>query len=311
MNVIRAQLELSSKCNFKCVTCRHGYSDYGSNMPDDICDMLCEDVIPFIKILEIQGTGESLLYPRTGEIIQKAAKHGAEITLITNGSLLKEPLLSLLVKTRVQLVISLDGPNSTVFSMHRPIGNFDNIINNIAKLQEIRTQNGCEGFTLVVNMVLTQLNCTDIPEMISLLSNLGVDHLFVSEVRECMPDKNTWDKLNLASVNSTSEFSSMINECKLLARQKNIGFSFNANKMTNRIQKRICEAPWKHIFVAADGDVSVCCELPLVFGNLKEQSLEDILHGSKLFQFQSDMLNGNYDKHCLNCCLSWGLPYSE
>ena len=308
MKVTRAQLELSSKCNFKCITCRHGYFNYGRNMPDNICDLLRTELLPGLKTLELQGTGESLLCPQTEIMIKAASEHGIETILITNGSLLDEPLMNKLVEANTQLVVSLDGSNSETYSLHKPIGSFEKIIDNITKLREIRSLNKRSGFSLVVNMVLTSLNREDIPGMIKLLSELKVDYLFVSEVRECMPDKDAWERLSLISSSSSPEFLGMIEQCKSLARQCGIGFAFNPNVKPTGLKKRVCEAPWKHIFVSADGNVSVCCELPIAFGNLKEQNLVDIINGDKLTQFRNDMLVGNYDNHCLNCCLPWGLP---
>lgn len=309
MNIKRAQIEVSSRCNYKCITCKHGYYEYGQDLPSSICDMLIKDVLPGLDVLELQGTGESLLSDMTGRFVRAAAENNTEVTLITNGSLLTDEIMSVLVSAGTQLVISLDGSNKNTYKVHRPIGSFDKVIKNIQRLNQIRNSTPPTGFSIVVNMVLTQLNRTDIPGMIELLSSLGVDFLFVSEVRECMPDLEVWNSLNLLSESSTSVFKSMILECESLAKKKGIGFAFNPNIKPSGIRKPVCEAPWKHIFISSNGDVSVCCELSNVFGNLNRQSLAEILSGEELKTFRDEMLQGNYDKHCLNCCLPWGLPY--
>lgn len=309
MNIQRAQIEISSRCNFKCITCKHGYYEYGQDLPSDICDMLIEDVLPGLKALELQGTGESLLSDMTGRLVMAASENNTEVTLITNGSLLTDQIMELLVLAGTQLVVSLDGSNKEIYKAHRPVGNFDTVIKNIRRINEIRKMTLSTGFSIVVNMVLTQLNRSDIPDMIELLSSLGVDFLFVSEVRECMPDSKVWSSLNLLSESFTPAFKSMILECENLAKRKGIGFSFNPNIKPNGVKKTACEAPWKHIFVSSNGDVSVCCELSKPFGNLNMQNLADILYGEELQKFRDNMLSGQYDQHCLNCCLPWGLPY--
>lgn len=309
MSITRAQIELSSKCNFRCITCRHGYFDYGENMTDFVCDILRTNILPGLKVLELQGTGESLLSSQSETMIKIAAEYGTEVTLITNGSLLDERMITELVKAEAQLVVSLDGSNSEIFSLHRPVGNFGRIIDGITTLREIRMRNKPNKFSLVVNMVLTQLNYEDLPSMIDLLSNLGVDFLFVSEVRECMPDKGVWERLNLQSVSHSMEFKNMIHRCEEFSKQRGIGFAFNPNIKPDGIKKRLCEAPWKHIFVSANGDVSICCELSVAFGNLNDRGLDEILNCNELTHFRNEMLAGNYDIHCQNCCLPWGLPY--
>lgn len=309
MSISRAQIELSSRCNFKCITCKHGYSEYGEDLSFAVCDMLINDVLPGLDVLELQGTGESLLCTRTRDFIKAASANNVEITLITNGSLLDDDIIKELVMAGTQLVLSLDGSNETLYAKHRPIGNFSKIIGNIERLNTIRQMNATTGFSLVVNMVLTKLNCNDIPEMINILSKLKVDYLFVSEVRECMPDSKVWGNINLLAESASLEFKAKIEDCKLLAKNKGISFGFNPNTKPNGIKKNICEAPWKHIFVSANADVSVCCELGTVFGNLYKHTLSEILSNENLFKFRSNMINGNYDNHCITCCLPWGLPY--
>lgn len=309
MNIKRAQVEMSSRCNYKCITCKHGYCEYGEDLPADICDMLIKDVLPDLDVLELQGTGESLLSTWTRDFINAATQSNTEVTLITNGSLLTEKIMDELVSAGIQLVISLDGSNEEIYKAHRPVGNFNKVIENMKRLNSIRNANLSSKFSLVVNMVLTTLNCTDILDMIHLLNGLGANYLFVSEVRECMPDPEIWNTLNLLSDSSTPEFKDMIAKCEMVAKRAGIGFAFNPNIKPKGIQKAVCEAPWKHIFVSANGDVSVCCELSKTFGNLNRQGLSEILCSKALKKFQDEMLQGNYDQHCLNCCLPWGLPY--
>lgn len=309
MNIKRAQIEVTSRCNFKCITCKHGYCEYGEDLSESICDSLIKEVIPGLDMLELQGTGESLLCDTTKKFVYAAAENDTEVTLITNGSLLTEAMMNLLILTGAQLVISLDGPDKKTYSAHRPVGNFELIIQKIRRINEIRNSISYTGFSIVVNMVLTRLNQNEIPNMIKLLSDMGVDFLFVSEVRECMPDAKTWNKINLLSLSSKAEFKSMISKCEELAREKGIGFAFNPNIKPNGIKKKACKAPWEHIFVSSNGDVSVCCELEKSFGNLHQKSLFEILSDKTLQDFQNNMLNGLYDPHCLNCCLAWGLPY--
>lgn len=309
MNIKRAQIEVTSRCNFKCVTCKHGYNEYGEDLPTSICNSLIKEIIPGLDMLELQGTGESLLCDTTEKFIYAAAENGTEVTLITNGSLLTEEMMKLIISAGTQLVISFDGPDKETYSAHRPVGNFELIVQNIQRINEIRNSTSYTGFSIVVNMVLTQLNQNEIPNMIKLLGDIGVDFLFVSEVRECMPDSEVWNKVNLLSRSLEADFQSMISNCEKLARQKGIGFAFNPNVKPNGIKKKACEAPWNHIFVSSNGNVSVCCELTKSFGNLHQNSLSEILSNEALHAFQYNMLNGLYDPHCLNCCLAWGLPY--
>lgn len=309
MIIKRAHIEVSGRCNYKCITCKHGYEDYGEDLSPDICDLLIKDVIPYLDTLELQGTGESLLNPEVIRLIQAAINFDTDVLLITNGSLLTETHMNLLVLAGAQVVISLDGSNEVMYRVHRPVGNFERVIGNIRRLNKIRHSMPDRGCSIVINMVLTQLNVSDLPNMIELLSGLGVDYLFVSEVRQCMPDLAIWNRLNLLSQSHTQTFQSMIEECNSLAHNRGLGFSFNPYVKPSGIKKAVCVSPWEHVFIFANGDVSVCCELSQVFGNLHQNSLDEILSGEAITLFRKRMLKGEYDDDCLNCCLPWGLPY--
>ena len=60
----RLHLELTSRCNYKCITCKHGYVNYGEDLDDNILEIILNELMPHLKELELQGTGESLLSSR-------------------------------------------------------------------------------------------------------------------------------------------------------------------------------------------------------------------------------------------------------
>lgn len=304
----RAHIELTSRCNFKCLTCKHGYTEYGEDLDDTICDELISNVIPNLKEIELQGTGEALLSKNFPKIFQAAVlNQQCRIILITNGALLTGELIEKMVLANMQLVVSLDGPDACTFAQHRPVGDFMTVIRNMKRIQELRLQRGNPKFSFVVNMVVTKWNYQKISSMIDLLSSIGVDYLFASEVRECMPDKQTWDKLRLDNIEDRESFSSLIESFAVKATKCGLGFKFNSLCQNKPLKKANCVSPWKHIFIYANGDISVCCELNNAFGNMSNNSLKEIWNSEKLNQFRNDMIFKNFDCHCLNCCLPWGL----
>jgi radical SAM protein with 4Fe4S-binding SPASM domain len=305
----RIQIELTSKCNFKCLTCKHGFEDYGEHLDDKVCDVVCYDIIPYSKEIELQGTGESLLSPHFHRVLNTAIQHSCYVILITNASLLNDDLINKFISANMQLIVSLDGANANTFSLHRPIGSFSDIINNLSKIVRYKVNHSCSNFSLVVNMTVTKLNYREIPQMIELLSSLGIDYLFASEVRECMPDRTIWDSFRLDNIKDRAEFDTKIKQYAELAQTHELGFSFNPYLQEKKLKKKICPSPWKHLFVKANGDISVCCELNNYFGNLKTDTIQEIWNNTNLNAFRNEMLLGVYNRHCLNCCLSWGLPY--
>jgi MoaA/NifB/PqqE/SkfB family radical SAM enzyme len=57
----RLHLELTSRCNYNCIICKHGYREIGNNISNRLKDVIIDELIPNASLLELQGTGESLL----------------------------------------------------------------------------------------------------------------------------------------------------------------------------------------------------------------------------------------------------------
>lgn len=306
----RVHVELTSRCNFKCLTCKHGYESYGEDLDDDVCDVLVNEIIPNLKEIELQGTGESLLSHNFSKVFNAAIESkNCRLILITNASLLTDEYIEKMVESNMQLVVSLDGSDIETFKMHRPIGIFEIVIKNLYKIQAHREKIGNTDFSFVINTVVTRKNLKKLRNMIDLASNIGVDYLFASEVRECMPNKRMWDEFRLDNYENREQLNKLIIECKEYAKGKNVGFNFNPYLEEKAQKKKVCISPWKHIFIFANGDVSVCCELNKKFGNIKADGFKNIWNSEKLNDFRNNMLFQDYDKHCLECCLPWGITY--
>lgn len=65
-------------------------------------------------------------------------------------------------------------------------------------------------------------------------------------------------------------------------------------------QTRDCLDPWKMAFVKADGSVALCCwSLPV--GNIKQGTLNQILHGEPARDMRRGLLTGHMPGECVRC----------
>ena len=64
-----------------------------------------------------------------------------------------------------------------------------------------------------------------------------------------------------------------------------------------------CILPWIHIYANADGSVLPCCigDYRMHMGNVRDQSIEEILNGPKYKEMRSKMLKGEKCKECSAC----------
>ena len=235
----RLHIEVTSRCNFKCLTCKHGFVNYGNDMSETILKTVIEELLPYANEIEMQGTGESLLSPNFNRLYDATKQYpNIKKILITNASLISEEQINDFVRNNMELIVSLDGASFDSYRLNRPVGDFGKIMSTLKRIGEEREKNGNSKFSYIINMVATRENFHCIAELINLAKQIGVDFVHISEVRECMPDKSTWDRLNLDQCDERSIFETYVSNCAILAKETGVGFSFNPYEKRNQIKKK-------------------------------------------------------------------------
>jgi MoaA/NifB/PqqE/SkfB family radical SAM enzyme len=86
----------------------------------------------------------------------------------------------------------------------------------------------------------------------------------------------------------------------LMFKIKNKKMNNNSNGLwLNRNSKKICYNPWTHFEVNnPNGDVTMCCDVPTVLGNVNEQSIEEIWNGQKYQRMRRMMFDRGAEAVC-------------
>jgi len=72
----------------------------------------------------------------------------------------------------------------------------------------------------------------------------------------------------------------------------------------NKEGRRICYNPWTHFEVNnTNGDVTMCCDVGTVLGNVNKQSIKSIWNSEEYQQIRKQMYNDGADKMCGSNCL--------
>lgn len=181
-NPVYVRIKPTNKCNHNCSYCHYKNSylsldDYNplEEIPREkmIETIGCFDELG-VKAVTFSGGGEPLLYPYIEEAIDLINTIGIDMSIITNGSLLKGNKAKLLAKSK-WVRISIESTNDREYCRIRGIkaGAFDNLCNNISDFSKIKNDT-CE---LGVNVVVNDSNCHEILEMSKLMKSLGVNHV--------------------------------------------------------------------------------------------------------------------------------------
>lgn len=289
IKVNRVRLEASSACQLRCPVCPTGQGETKVNVCrtgflrfDDFRKFL--DLNGSIKEIELSNWGEVFLNPDLPAIIEYAYRSNVRIT-ISNGANLNHVTndsLKALVKYGVkELVIALDGASHETYSTYRIGGNFDNVIDNINAINDLKKKYRSEYPSLIWQYIVFGHNENDITEARALAKSLNM---------EFSP-----------KLNAVPDYSPVRDVAKVLQE---------TNMKSTRVQDdwgtSICNQLWLSPQINWDGTILGCCHNSwATFGlNAFENNLDQCVNSEAMI-YAREMLKGEVssrvDIPCTTC----------
>ena len=189
----KVYIEPTTKCNLNCKMCfRHTWFD------EPICDLSLED---YRRVLETMpssvetiffgGMGEPLFHKDILQMVRLAAQTGAEVELLTNGTLLSETMIHGLLDAGLgRLWISIDDleTNSSINAFsdggsldHSGHNHSGLVLSNIRLLNKIR-QKSINGISLGITFVAMKSNVHQLAKLPFFIAQHLVDEVNVSNI---------------------------------------------------------------------------------------------------------------------------------
>ena len=169
---------LIRRCN---LTCKHCYSISADvNFPGELGTAQIQSVMHDLRkfgvpVLILSG-GEPLLHPDIYEISHYAKSLGFYVGLSTNGTLIDEEQISHIADIGYDYVgISIDGIQPTHDAFRQKNGAFD------ASMHAIRLCHNA-GIKVGMRFTPTQHNANELPQLLKIMDDEGVDKLYVSHL---------------------------------------------------------------------------------------------------------------------------------
>lgn len=188
------RIKPTNRCNHNCNYChyKNSYLDLDEFNPLDeiprekMLEIVADMKDMGVKAVTFSGGGEPLLYPYIEETMQAILDAGIELSIITNGSLLKGKKAEILAKAK-WVRISIESISDEAYCRIRGIkkDSFKELCENIANFAEIK-DDSCE---LGINVVVNNENYTEIRQMAELMKSLGANHVKFAP----LVSNNTWD----------------------------------------------------------------------------------------------------------------------
>lgn len=190
---VNLNLESTLGCNLECVMCGShlsGVTKMRRSMDEELLARVEKQVVSGIEELSLTVAGEPFLTPRLPQFVAVAERHGAELSLNTNATLLKDTgLVRRVMRQSSVLRFSVDGATAKTYEAIRVKSDFGTVIENIELVVRIRDElPRNERPRLVMCMVLMRDNVHELVEMVRLADRLGLDRLDVAHVTVLVPE---------------------------------------------------------------------------------------------------------------------------
>jgi len=265
-------LELTRKCNLKCVYCQKSKSTIESMDLTWNTFSKIKEHIKDIRNVCLCGMGEQFIHPHIYDIIE--ALHDKNIIIISNGTI-KIDFDKLRTYDHIQNIsFSVDGHNEETIRKNCSGYLFDNLIYNLEQLSNMDNINVSINYLINHNNIDTTLEMVDFCQKHSIQ---GFNMLIPSTDKEWI----------------------MENSSKVLTINKRLKETFREiGILYGEVGRKQCDYEDSVIpYISSEGDVRTCCchthYVPFV-GNLKNKNYDELLLTKRYKKFTS----GVFCEHC-------------
>ena len=251
---VMLQIEVTSRCNFKCSYCIvHNGTE--KEKPKDMSMDLFRRVLdrfPRSFYLQLHGQGEPLLHPQLESMVTLAEKQRRFCSLVTNGSLWTEKKSKALLEAGVDVIaFSLDLEDPTIMEADRKGLHYEKVARTIQRV--IRWRDEIRPLTAVGVSAVFKKTLLDHPAELQAhvkrLDDLGIDFLFAGPLAGTESYRERYPLKHLREVIPPGE------------RRKLIPFPTHCavyeTPSTNFVRGR-CLWPWMALYINYDGRISYC-----------------------------------------------------
>ena len=297
-------LELTNLCNLHCTTCPREYN-YGKEMNKGVMKLeqakkIIDEVCPYIDSIGLTGMGETLLFKEMNEIVDyiQSKNKGIIISFSTNAVLPNFiDIVRPLINKVATIQISIDGLNN-IYEAIRLNAKFNILDENLRELSSLCKNTSTE---LMLNMVVTKENYTQMSDMVSYTQEIGIKYLNLTLFNLSAVTDIPIDYYDFYhSKNFTDALQKLENTIK---ENPQVIVSQWDYKSKNGFRK--CSYPWTHYYISWDGFVVPCCAKPfpkeLNFGNIFADKFISILNNDLYRNFRQMWFENQTPDFCKKC----------
>jgi MoaA/NifB/PqqE/SkfB family radical SAM enzyme len=286
-------LEPAFGCNYRCFFCMHG-SDTGVKpvfLTPAVFERL-KPVVDQVAHIHLTGLGEPLLNPHLADYMTYFRDAGKKYYINTNGALIQDEHIELLLTSNCELSFSLDAADKQTYGQMRRGGNWDKVVRTIKRISDLKLSRSSRFPLLYLTLHLNRLNLPSLQYLPDLCSDLRIDAVKLSWT--ILPETHE----HLSPGGYVHKAAEMIRPVVAALRQKGVGIR---DEVLFQPHKRGCWDLTGLGFVGANGMVAACCNRWKAVGDLTVNSFEEIWNGRPHRLIFYGILNHRPVESCVGC----------
>ncbi|OFV67074.1 MAG: Radical SAM domain protein [Candidatus Syntrophoarchaeum butanivorans] len=300
------EVEITTKCNLKCIMCEHTYWDEPSR------DMSFEDFkkivdqFPKLKWIGLTGIGESFLNKDFIKMLRYVKSKGIYVELYDTFYFIDENNAKELIKLGVdKLILSFDAATKETYEKIRVGSDFDRVVNNLKNFIRLKNEMNSHFPEMEFHYIISRANVHEVPDYIELIRSLVPDTPEIFFTRMLHEFEETKDLF----VEIPQE---IVEHAEAKARDLGVKISWNLDVPAVKPPINHCVA-WYMPFIFVTGHVIPCCsgneanqrefQKETSLGNVFEASFKEIWRGAKYKELRRKIRRGEVPEPCKNCCL--------
>ena len=179
------QIEVTTHCNGSCIYCpRTLMKNHWVNRHLPIA--LFHELVPYLKhvdLVYLQGWGEPLLHKDFFEMVRICKDQGKRVGFTTNGMLLSEDTIQVLIESRLDMVaVSLAGTTSGTHNQIRKGTDFDTVTTQLERLSKTKAEMQAEKPSIHLAYLMLKSNFDELKRIPQLAKRVGANQIVVSNL---------------------------------------------------------------------------------------------------------------------------------
>lgn len=315
-------LNVSNTCNMKCSYCFANHGTYASKA-GLMSEKTALDAVEIyygrykrIKQVKFFGGEPFMNLPVIGAVCRRVTEKYErkeimqlpEFKVVTNGTIMPQKAMEMILKYNMQVVFSMDGPEE-IHDYARKFadgkGTYSTIKNNFMKLRKFTDDQQPYGVEMTYSAVHKKrgMSMKDVTDFF--VRELGVEarNVNISPVSAEDGSEFALNDSNQCLVDSAGEILASVLDGKEAVLDQKLFFLVKKIKAGVKSDRQLCNAGWKWSAVSTSGDVYPCFMFMDIakykMGNIYENLFED----ARYKQLTSAWTNYDrfLDKNCKNC----------